>query len=92
MQPKKRSNLRIFLGRSYYTYKRYISWYFSKTQFAIEKDNIEKYTQLIFEHRTPLFRKLRNVDMWLQYNKVKNLKIAVERMNDIVIHPGETFS
>lgn len=30
--------------------------------------------------------------MWLQHNKVKNLKIATPRINGIVLKPGETFS
>lgn len=92
MQPQKRSNLRIFLGRIYYTLKRYAVWYFSGCKFALKKDCINKYNRVIFKHRTPLFRKLRNVDMWLQHNKVKNLKIAVRRLNGVVIQPGETFS
>ncbi len=92
MQPKQRSNLRIFLGKVYYTHKRYISWYFSNTKYAMQRDTMEKYKAVIFEHRTPLFRKLRNVDMWLQHNKIKNLKIAVERLNGLVLQPGETFS
>jgi len=30
--------------------------------------------------------------MWLQHNKVKNLRIAARQINGILIHPGETFS
>jgi vancomycin resistance protein VanW len=30
--------------------------------------------------------------MYLQYNKVTNLKIAVSKMNGIIMNPGETFS
>lgn len=37
-------------------------------------------------------RELRNVDMWLQSNKVRNLQLAIERLNGIVLHPGETLS
>ena len=47
---------------------------------------------IAFEHKTPLLRKLKDVDMWLQYNKVENLNLAVKRLNGIVIRPGETFS
>jgi vancomycin resistance protein VanW len=43
-------------------------------------------------HATPLLRKLKDVDMYLQYNKIHNLKIAVKKLNHVVIHPGETFS
>jgi vancomycin resistance protein VanW len=30
--------------------------------------------------------------MYLQYNKIENLKIAISKLNDTVIQPGETFS
>lgn len=30
--------------------------------------------------------------MWLQYNKIINLKLAVQKLNGTVIHPGQTFS
>lgn len=43
-------------------------------------------------HETPLYRQLRNVDMWLQENKVNNLKLACKKLNGIILKPGETFS
>ena len=46
----------------------------------------------VFKHQTPLLRKLANVDMKLQHNKVKNLQLAVKRLNGVVVYPGETFS
>jgi vancomycin resistance protein VanW len=30
--------------------------------------------------------------MWLQYNKIENLRLAIERINGIIIRPGEVFS
>lgn len=62
LKPKKRSKIRIRLGKLFYT------------------------------HKTPLLRKLKDVDMWLQYNKIINLKIATKKLNGIIIYPGETFS
>ena len=47
---------------------------------------------LVFTHKTPLFRQLKDVEMWLQHNKVKNLEIASQKINGILIKPGETFS
>lgn len=91
MRPKKRSNLRIALGKQYYTHKRYLEWYFGKTNFATNiRAELEPHT--VFEHKTPLLRKLKNVDMWLQHNKTTNIKLAIEKLNGIVIYPGETFS
>lgn len=39
-----------------------------------------------------LFRKLHGVDMQLQYNKATNLKLAGQRIDGIMIQPGEIFS
>ncbi|RSK29278.1 vancomycin resistance protein [Bacillus sp. HMF5848] len=47
---------------------------------------------LVFQHQTPLLRQLKDVEMWLQQNKIENLKIAIKNLNGIVIQPGETFS
>jgi vancomycin resistance protein VanW len=30
--------------------------------------------------------------MWMQYNKIINLKIAAKRLNGLIVHLGETFS
>lgn len=30
--------------------------------------------------------------MWMQYNKVKNLSIAIKKIDKLVIAPGEVFS
>lgn len=46
----------------------------------------------IFKHKTPLLRELKDVDMWLQHNKIKNLIIASQTLNKLLIKPGETFS
>jgi len=46
----------------------------------------------VFEHQSPMLRRLKDVDMWLQHNKVKNLKIAAEQTNGIILKPGQTFS
>ena len=91
LKPVQRSRLRIMLGSCYYRYKRYLSWYFGKTKFATSFAD-SRLPYLVFRHRTPLLRKLQNVDMWMQYNKIINLKIAAKRLNGLIVHPGETFS
>jgi vancomycin resistance protein VanW len=45
-----------------------------------------------FSHETPLKRELRDVDIQYQINKIINLKLAVSRMDGLVLKPGETFS
>jgi len=39
-----------------------------------------------------LLRKLADIDMQLQINKLTNLKIAIKQIDGIIIRPGETFS
>ncbi len=91
LKPKYRNKIRVFAGKNYYTFKRYINWYFGKEQYSkIIKE--EHLPYCVFTHKTPIFRELRNVDMWMQENKAENLKIALKKMNGILIKPGETFS
>jgi vancomycin resistance protein VanW len=91
MQPKKRSGVRIALGRLFYSVTRFLSWYLSGTKFASRReDNL--YPISVFLHKTPLIRKLKDVEMWMQYNKVKNLRLAIQKINQIVLYPGETLS
>ena len=89
-QPIYRSPLRLKLGKAFYTSKRYLKWLFDSRQFARRKDARLPYT--CFAHETPLLRRLKDVDMILQHNKVINLKIAVPKVSGIVLYPGETFS
>jgi vancomycin resistance protein VanW len=83
--------MRLKLGMIYYGMLRRFLW--------IKKDKIFAACQLddklpfsCFAHKTVLLRKLKNVDMWMQYNKIINLKIATKKVNGIVLHPGEVFS
>lgn len=91
MKPIKRSKYRIALGKAWYTYTRYFEWCLNNKKYSANKD--ENYLPyLVYQHRTPLLRKLKNVEMWMQYNKVVNLKIASKCINKIIIKPKETFS
>lgn len=90
-KPKYRSDFRLLLGQYYYTFKRYLQWYFSKQTYAKKKKkDLEDF--VAFTHKSLLLRKLKDVDMWMQHNKIKNLSLAIERLNKVVIQPGETFS
>lgn len=91
-KPIHRSQLRMALGSIYFSMKRFLGWHFSGRAWARRRVDPAPYPHVIFTHRTPLYRKLKNVDMWLQENKVKNLKIAVPKVSGICLEPGETFS
>lgn len=90
-RPKKRSALRIRLGKSYYRLKRHVLWLSGTYHFS----RIQQQENLPFvctTHKTILLRNLKDVDLYLQYNKIENLRIAVPTMDGILIRPGETFS
>lgn len=91
LPPRHRSWLRLRLGRAYYAGKRYLLWCFGSFRWAkLRQKELLPFSQI--SHGTPLRRQLRGDQMEWQENKVTNLKIAVERLNGIVLHPGETFS
>ncbi len=89
-KPINRSKLRLKIGGTYFTCKRYIQWIFGNMKFASKV--IEELPFICFSHKTPLLRKLKDVDMHLQYNKITNLKLAVPNVNKVTIHPSQTFS
>jgi vancomycin resistance protein VanW len=81
------------MGSLFFTIKRYWEWRFSSRSFACRYDpDPVGYPHRCFFHQTPLFRRLANSEMWMQQNKVINLKLAAARLNGIVLHPGETLS
>lgn len=91
-KPVKRNIIRKFFGYYYYFLKKQLYWNFSKNRFVSECINKSKLPHLVFEHKSLLFRKLKNVDDWFNYNKIENLKIAIDKVNNVVIKPGEIFS
>ncbi len=89
--PYKRSNLRRQLGKTFFTWRRRFAWLLYKRSFACTRQ-AAPLPHTVFSHRTPLLRQLRDLEMWLQHNKVTNLKLAVARMEGIILRPGQTFS
>lgn len=72
--------------------RRYLGWFFVKsTRYAVTLQT-DKLPFNVAYHSTPLYRHLRNVDMWLQQNKITNLKLATTKINGLILKPGETFS
>lgn len=91
LQPKKRSNLRIWAGTQYYILKRRTQWMTNNKRYTSKRDTAPL-PHLIYEHRTPLYRKLRDIDLKMQQNKVINLNIAIKQLNGIIVSPNEVLS
>ena len=90
-EPVARSDLRLALGGAYYGTLRKLLWIKERSSFTRERcEAILPYSAA--SHKTPLMRRLRDVDMWMQENKGTNLRLASARVNGIVLHPGQTFS
>jgi len=71
--------------------RRNIKDFFSKDKIAKEI-KLDLLPNIVKGHSSILVRKLEGVDLKLQVNKVTNIMLACNKINGIVIHPGETFS
>ena len=89
-KPIKRNKLRLFLGKRYFTLRRHMLFLKSGTKYSIQSESALPFE--CFSHETPLLRDLKDLDMYLQYNKITNLKIAAKKMSGVTLNPGETFS
>ena len=70
---------------------RHIKNIISKEKIAKTHSNKEL-PNIVKSHSSILIRKLAGVDLRLQENKVTNIMLACNKINGIIIHPGETFS
>lgn len=90
--PIHRSWLRLRLGKLYYGGRRRLLWMSPRFRWAKQRQT-ERLPYMLISHATPLYRRhLRGEDQELQENKVANLRLAVARLDGIVLYPGETFS
>ena len=90
-KPIRRSPLRRLSGRLMYRCARHVHWFTHRRMYARTR-SVEPLPHLCAEHAPPLIRHIRSYDLWLQRNKIVNLRIAVGRINGIVLNPGEVFS
>lgn len=65
-------------------------WSFGGTRWA--QRHAGELPAVVKRHKSLLLRRLGESDMWLQHNKVTNLRLAAARLDGLVIAPGETFS
>ena len=72
--------------------RRKITWLTDSKRYTSKQDAENKLSLRVKKHQSKLLKKLGESDMQLQYNKIDNLKIVVEKINGTLIRPGETFS
>ena len=91
LKPKRRGRLRLAAGRAYYVTRRALWWGLTPHKLARPRPGLRT-GELVFAHETPIYRKLRDVDMELQRGKAVNLRIAAPHLDGLVLLPGETLS
>jgi vancomycin resistance protein VanW len=71
--------------------RRQVGWYVDGKKYT-RKKNAGDLPYRVYKHQSKLLKKLGDTDMILQYNKVDNLKLVIEKVSGTLIKPGETFS
>lgn len=71
--------------------KRHLKDLFSRETFAktVQKDGLRN---LVFSHSSNMIKRAKGVDLRLQENKAENIRLACEKLNGLMIQPGEVFS
>jgi vancomycin resistance protein VanW len=91
-KPQLRNVIRRRLGKEFYILRRKWSWLTANKNWVKHSVQKKMLIHINFSHSSVLLRQLKSVDMQLQYNKVRNLELAIEKINGVIINPGETFS
>jgi vancomycin resistance protein VanW len=71
--------------------RRRLRWLTSGDRWASERTSADLAVR-VKRHRSLLLRELGGSEMWMQHNKVTNLRLAAARVDRILVRPGETFS
>lgn len=91
VRPIKRSKARLLAGRVIFTLQRYGRWLVEWPRLARTRLSGDL-PYVIAEHRTPLRRAFSSSDERLTLGKINNLKLAIRRLDGVVLEPGKTFS
>ena len=71
--------------------KRHLQDLKRKENFATDFQK-EKLTYVVSERSSNMFKRAEGVDLASQFNKAKNIELACQKLNGLVIKPGEVFS
>jgi len=74
----------------YYRNKRYLQNFLSK---SVGHQKRQAYLpSTVARHQSLLFKKLGDNNEYLQHQKVKNLALALQKIDKVILEPGQTFS
>ncbi|MBT4857288.1 VanW family protein [Candidatus Uhrbacteria bacterium] len=86
-----RAQMRSVIGLAFHVLRKQIQWTLSRNLFSKNLSK-QKLDYVVSSHKTPYLRQLAGVDMQLQYNKIKNLGLAMANLNGLILEPGQRFS
>jgi vancomycin resistance protein VanW len=71
--------------------RRRVQWWRTDQRWASEQQTTNLPVR-VKVHKSLLLRQLGDSEMYLQHNKVTNLRLAASRVDGVLVRPGETFS
>ena len=72
-------------------FKRHLKNLFSNVKIAKTRKK-EELSNIVFSYNSNLIKRGKGVDLELQENKAININLACNKINEIIIYPGEVFS
>jgi len=75
----------------YHRARKRVEWMRTSTAYARERQPADLPVR-VKRHKSLLLRQLGETEMWMQHNKVTNLRLACGQVDGLIIRPGETFS
>ena len=91
-KPLQKSNFRRKLGKEFYILKRKFDNLFANEKFSKQYSENFEINHSVFKHNSMILRPLKDVEMYLQHNKKRNLELAIAKINNTIIYPNEIFS
>ena len=91
-KPLQKSNSRRKLGKEFYILKRKFDNLFANEKFSKQYSENFEINHSVFKHNSMILRPLKDVEMYLQHNKKRNLELAIAKINNTIIYPNEIFS
>jgi vancomycin resistance protein VanW len=79
------------LAVRFHRVRKRLEWMTSSTPYARSRE-LDRLPVRVKRHKSLLLRQLGETEMWMQHNKVTNLKLACAQVDGLLIRPGETFS
>ena len=92
IDPRWVATARAVAGPAVRRARRQAQWWRCGRSVRLRRTPADGFEYLVSDHATPLIRRLTGLDERLQINKVTNLRLAVERLDGLVLPPGGRFS